>query len=227
MDQRRQLTLILLRPDGSNRTWVLTRRRIATAVAVLLAIVMIGLAIVTWAVWSHRRYGELAGRFELLAGREVMALSPQPTPVDDIPLQTESEATGPVPASPTPELSEPVREYTAPAPVRLEDFEQRRPLPGVIELRLQLTKTEWDGSLLEGYVVAMIEDLVRPESSLTNPPLGMRDGRPIEPRAGDYFAIRRFKPLVYRFETPADFVMGDIRILVYDSEGELILERTW
>ena len=138
-----------------------------------------------------------------------------------------SAAPDDLPASPVTDVSEPVREDVLPAPVRLENFDQRRPQPGVIELRFRLAKSEQDGSLLRGYLVAVVEDRARPGSALTNPPMDTRDGRPVDPREGDPFAISRYKPLVYRLETPPDFVMGDIRILVYNAEGELILERTW
>jgi Tfp pilus assembly protein PilO len=133
----------------------------------------------------------------------------------------------PDPARPDTVSPEPLTAAAASLPVRLEGFEQLNPGPGVIEIRLRLTKSDWDGSLQRGYVVALVEDRTGQGSPLVYPPMGVREGRPADPRAGDPFAVSRYKPLLYRFETPTGFVAGAVRLLVYDEQGDLILEDAW
>jgi hypothetical protein len=51
--------------------------------------------------------------------------------------------------------------------------------------------------------------------------------RPLSPEAGDPFAIRRLKPIRFDFTLPEGFVMREVRILVFDQQGRLLLERVF
>jgi hypothetical protein len=233
MDRRRQLTLILLRPDGSNRTWVLTRARILGMVAIALACCVVAVGLIAWAVYNQQRYDELEGRHELLASRQVLALSPRPTPVDDIP-----GAAGPAATSsglPTERAAPEQVEEGTPAmgagsavtesPVRLGDALLSRIDANHLEVTASLTKVEQDDTIQRGFVVAVFEDLSVPGRAVTFPELQLRGGRPLAPREGDPFAIRRFKPLQIQVRTPPGFRLGDVHMLVYDATGRLLLDR--
>ncbi len=247
MTVKRSITLILLRPDGTNRTWQMTRGRITFLIAVSVTVVVVATGLLYWTYWNRQRYRDLADRYELLAGREVLALSPQPTPVDDIPGAAEFpvEATmisgGTVPST-TP-LQRPVRrperpfpEETGPdeapgsvreSPVRIVGLRIVQINSGAWEVSADLTKSEQDGEVLRGFIAVLLEDLSKPGEYLTQPPMTLREGRPITPQAGESFAIRRFKPLRYRFEPPEDFRIGTVRFVVYDRAGALLLDRVF
>ena len=92
-------------------------------------------------------------------------------------------------------------------------------------MTVQLTKREWDGELIRGYSVIVIEDAGRPERYLTSPPLTLQQGRPVTPQAGESYAIRRLKPLEAEFILPDGFQFREVRVLIYDRDGALLLER--
>jgi len=247
MADKRHITLIWLRPDGSNRTWLLTRSRIALLISLVVAGVCVAAGLLYWAYWNQRRYSDLADRYDLLAGREVLALSPQPTPVDSIPgaAQLPAEAamipgTAQDPASvnrqpsslpsrtPSPAM-EPAAETgrQQESPVRIVGFQIEQVEPGAWEISADLTKSEQDGEVLRGFVTLVIEDLSRPGEFITQPPMTLREGRPITPQAGTSFAIRRFRPMSYRIEPPEGFRIGTVRFVVYDRNGVLLLEQVF
>lgn len=247
MVDRRHITLILLRPDGANRTWQLTPRRITGLVVAAVVVVVVAAGLIFWSLWSRRQYRELAERYELLAGREVLALSPRPSPADLVPGAAafpEEEGGGPGSARPSavplegpamvPGGSGALEPAPAPepergreAPVRLENFRIRQVEEGVWEIGVELAKSELDGQVLRGFTAVLLEDLSRSGEYLTQPPMTLREGRPITPQAGESFAIRRFKPLRYRFELPEGFRIGSVRFVVYDRSGALLLERVF
>lgn len=227
----RMFTLILLRPDGSNRTWQITPARIRTAIIagiVVLAVVGVSLAA---ALFFWRRYVRLEEQYQLVSSREILAVTPQPVPADRVP----GAAERPAPLEGTPEQTAASGEEGEPAPageveeapVRLERFAVEPIEEGAWRLRVQLTKRTWDGELLRGYTAILIEDAARPGRFLTHPPLTLREGRPAEPDEGEPFAIRRLKPIEFEFDLPQDFRMREVRILVYDRSGSLILEQVF
>jgi hypothetical protein len=236
---RLHLTLITLRPDGRNRTWALTRRKFLwlSAGAVVLVILV---AVLLYAVVLQRiEYRQLWDKYQLMAGREIVAVSPQPAPADRVPgaaelpaaaMQTSQQPLQPgvetVPSERRAALDE-VRQAVG-AVVRLEDF-RLRPLDGGDgwELNVQLTKTEWTSEVQRGFVAILIEDVERPGRFLTLPPMTIVNGRPLSAQAGESFAIRRLKPIRYEFSLPEGFRMREVQMLVYDREGRLLLERVF
>ena len=242
---RRHMTVILLRPDGRNRTWALTRRRffLFSAGAVIFAVLLV---VLVYAVLLQRiEYMRLWDKYQLMAARDIAVLSPRPAGADRVPGAAElSEEMPPVVAARTasgqpeqagvgaaPVVSSAVPDETpqaVEAPVRLDDF-RLRPLqePDSWELNVQLTKTEWTGEVQRGFIAIMIEDAERPGRYLTLPPVTVVNGRPLSPQAGESFAIRRLKPIRHEFILPESFTMREVRILIYDREGHLLLERVF
>ncbi len=242
---RRHMTVILLRPDGRNRTWALTRRRffLLSAGAVIFAVLLV---VLVYAVLLQRiDYMRLWDKYQLMAARDIAVLSPRPAGADRVPGAAElPEEMPPVVAARTasgqpeqasvgaaPLVSGAVPDETpqaVEAPVRLDDF-RLRPLqePDSWELNVQLTKTEWTGEVQRGFIAIMIEDAERPGRYLTLPPVTVVNGRPLSPQAGESFTIRRLRPIRHEFSLPQSFAMREVRILVYDHEGHLLLERVF
>ncbi len=227
-------TLILLRPDGTNRTWQITPGRIRAAitagVTVLVVVVLsLGVALFFW-----NRYDRLQEQYQLVSSREILAVTPQPVPADRVPGATERPGEGAAGeeesrtrSEPSPEAAPAGAPDVGEAPVRLEQFAVRPLEGGDWRLSVQLTKREWDGELLRGYTAILIEDTARPGRFLTHPPMTLREGRPSEPADAESFAIRRLKPIEFEFSLPQDFRMREVRILVYDRSGGLLLERVF
>lgn len=246
MAVQRHNTLILLRTDGSNRTWLLTPQRVfwMVAAAVLLILVM-GFLLFT-AVHSRQRYVELEQRYGLLASREVLALGPQPMPVDQVPgaaeipgseggatggptrAATAPQTTTRPPAQPTVDSSAGVNPGVAEGPpVRLQNFGLRNTGGRTRELSFEVTKSIWNDEVLRGYTAVVIENTERPGEFITHPQMTLREGRPVIPQSAEGFAIRRFKPLRYQFELPEGFRMAGVLIIVYDRSGMVMLERAY
>jgi hypothetical protein len=246
MAVQRHNTLILLRTDGSNRTWLLTPRRIFWMVAaVVLLILTMGFLLFT-AMNSRQRYIELEQRYGLLASREVLALGPQPTPVDQVPGAAEmSGAEGGATGDPTRAATEPQTAIQTPTqstadaysgmdpgvaegpPVRLQNFGLRNTGGRTWELSVEVTKSIWNDEVLRGYTGVVIENAERPGDFITHPQMTLREGKPVTPQSGEGFAIRRFKPLRYQFELPEEFRMAGVLIVVYDRSGMIMLERAY
>ena len=208
---RRHLTLILLRPDGRNRTWALTKRKIIW-LSVGATVLVIAVAVLTSAaILQRREYERLWDKYQLMAGREIVALSPQPVGVDQI--------QGAV------ELTQQESPLSTEAVVRFENF-TLRPVEGdnQWELSVQLTKIEWTGEVQSGFIAILIEDADRAGRYLTLPPMTIVNGRPLSPQMGDSFAIRRLKSIRYEFPLPEGFRMREVQFLVYDTQGNLLLE---
>ncbi|MFO7768083.1 MAG: hypothetical protein R6W82_03880 [bacterium] len=224
----RMFTLILLRPDGTNRTWQITpgliRGAVIGGVAVLLVVgVSLAAALLFW-----RRYDHLQEKYQLVSGREILAVTPQPVPADRVPgaaERPEEPAGGAGGTADSPQEEEPSAGEEV--PVRLEQFGVEPLDGGDWRLSVQLTKKEWDGELLRGYTAILIEDAARPGRFLTHPPLALREGRPAEPAEAESFAMRRLKPIEFEFGLPEGFRMREVRILVYDRSGDLMLERVF
>ena len=230
-----RLTLILLRPDGSNRTFQVRKSlfRLAAAAGVITGLLLVSLSVIV--ALQYRSLQRLTDQYRLLLSREVLALTPRPAPADDVPGAAERleappgfeiDPASPLPAADQPAGRPPVVEASGEAPVRLDDF-QVRPGTGSRGWRvsLQLTKREWDGDLLRGYSVIVIEDAGRPERYLTFPPLTLQQGYPVTSQAGEPFAIRRLKPIEAEFTLPEGFQFQQVRVLIFDREGALIIDR--
>ena len=83
------------------------------------------------------------------------------------------------------------------------------------------------GEVQRGFIAIIIEDAERPGRYLTLPPVTVVNGMPLSPQAGESFAIRRLKPVQHEFSLPEGFEMREVRILIYDREGRLLLERVF
>jgi len=213
------------------------------------AIFAVLLVVLVYAALLQRiNYMRLWDKYQLMAVRDIAVLSPRPAGADGVPGAAElPEEMPPVIAArgtsgqseqpeqagvgAVSELSGAVRDETpqaVAAPVRLDGF-RLRPLqePDRWELNVQLTKTELSGEIQRGFIAIMIEDAERPGRYLTLPPVTVVNGRPLSPQAGESFAIRRLKPVQHEFSLPEDFAMREVRILIYDREGRLLLERVF
>ncbi len=230
---RRHLTLILLRPDGRNRTWAFTRRKFIW-LSVGAVVLLLAAAVLTYgAILQRIEYKRLWDKYQLMAGREIVALSPQPAGVDQVPgaaelAEEEQQSAQTEPATRPVETSASIVESPLPAEalVRFDNF-SLRPIEGDNrwELSVQLTKIEWTGEVQRGFIAVLIEDADRPGRYLTLPPMTIVNGRPLSPQTGDSFAIRRLKPIRHEFPLPEGFRMREVQFLVYDNQGNLLLER--
>ena len=199
-------------------------------------LLVIAIAVLTSGVILQRiKYGQLWDKYQLMAGREIVAMSPQPVGVDQVPgaeelAQQEPQLVGtslvtqPVETSVTQEESPLATE----AVVRFDNF-TLRPVEGnnQLELSVQLTKIEWTGEVQRGFIAILIEDADRAGRYLTFPPMTITNGRPLSPQTGESFAIRRLKPVRYTFSLPEGFRMREVQFLVYDAQGNLLLERVF
>ncbi len=230
MNERRDFTLILLRPDGSNRTWLLTpRKRRWIVLLVVLPLVVVGL--LTWLTFTHvDRYQRLRERYDLLAGRELPMLTPRPAPADAVPGAIPPATAGepaPSPARPQPGTA-PVRTAPgAPAPVSLENFSLTRQESGNWRLYAELTKKDWGDAVLRGFYAVLVEDAEHPGDFLSVPSLRVQNGRPLTPSAGESFAIRRFRPIEAELEVPEGFLPREVRFFIYDQNGEILLDQVF
>ncbi|GEM_PF-1920221 len=243
---RRQLTFIILKPDGTNYTRELTGRSIRILVTAGTLFLLVCGGLLYTVIHQHVRLRRLWAEHQLLVGREIVALAPRPTSAGAVPgaadpspatRVTESGGGGDSPtAAPDQSAATPaIRSQTdlqAPpldqAPARVEAFSLLRNQSGIgWVLEAQLRKREWTGELLQGYIAVLIEDGQRPGRYYTIPPLTVDGGYPLSPRAGDSFAIRRLKPLHFEFTLPEGFLMREVRILVYDREGTLLAEQAF
>jgi hypothetical protein len=230
MNERRDLTLILLRPDGSNRTWLLTPgKRRWIVLLVVLPLVVVGL--LSWLTLTHvERYQRLRERYDLLAGRELPMLTPRPAPADAVPgavPPTVAGETTPAPDRPQPATT-PVR--TAPgasAPVSLENFSLTRQGSGNWRLYAELTKKEWGDAVLRGFYAVVVEDAEHPGAFVSLPELRIQNGRPLTPSAGESFAIRRFRPIEAELEVPEGFRPREVRFFIFDQNGEVLLDQVF
>jgi len=244
-DTRRQRTLIILKPDGTNYTRELTGRLIRGLGAGAALLLLILLALVYVVIHQQVRLKRLWNEHQLLVGREIVALSPQPTPAEAVPGAAEPPpgtvvsagggdrvqrpaarpaARDQTPAAATPVHAPPIDQ----APCRIENFSLLRdPATDGWILEARLTKREWTGDVLRGYVAILIEDSQRPGRYYSIPPLTVADDYPLSPQAGDSFAIRRLKPLHFEFSLPEGFFMREVRMLVYDSRGDLLAEQAF
>ena len=227
----RMFTLILLRPDGTNRTWQVTPALIRTLIAGATVVTLVVAVSLAAALLFWRRYHLLEQQYQLVSSREILAVTPQPVPADRVPGASDRPLSDEEAAEQTEPVEAVSRGTGAPgvagAPVRLEDFEVTSLGDGDWRLRVQLTKTEWDGELQRGYTAILIEDTARPGRFLTHPPLTLREGRPSQPAEAEAFAIRRLKPIEFEFTLPDGFRMREVRVLVYDRSGTLLLERAF
>jgi len=233
MNERRIFTLILLRPDGSNRTWLLTPgRRRGLVLLVVLPLVAIGL--LTWlTLWHVERYQRLRERFDLLAGREVPMLTPRPAPAEAVPGAAPRPAGGgPEAAAALAPPGPPVRPVPEPAsafaaPVGVENFSLTRREEGGWRLYAELIKQEGGEPLVRGFYAVLVEDAEHPGTFLTVPLLSLQNGRPISPTAGETFAIRRFRPIEAVLDLPVGFRPREARFFIYDRSGILLLEQVF
>lgn len=232
---RRHLTLILLRPDGRNQTWAFTRRKIIW-LSVGATVLMTAIAVlISAAILQRIEYKRLWDKYQLMAGREIVALSPQPVGVDQVPgaaelTQQEQQLIGTAQATQSVETSVAQEEspLSTEAVVRFDNF-MLRPIEGdnQWELSVQLTKIEWTNEVQGGFIAILIEDAYRTGRYLTFPPMTIVNGRPLSPQTGEPFSIRRLKPIRYEFPLPEDFQMREVQILAYDTQGNLLLERVF
>ena len=229
-ENRRNLTLILLKPDGGNRTFALTRRKLVWLFS-LIGLLVILFGVLIWMVIDQNiRLTNLWDEHQLLVGREIVSMTPPPVSVEQVPAGGDEQGEIDRRQTASVEPGEPIvaRDYPDPeeAPVRFDDF---RMIAGAgdseWQLQIQLTKSEWTGAVQNGYVIVLIEDAVRPGRYFTHPLVTVVNGRPLSPLAGDAFSIRRLKPLLYDISLPEGFVMREVRFLVYDRAGELVLEQ--
>ncbi len=235
MNERHDQTLILLRPDGSNRTWLLTRRRLfGLGLLVVLPALVIGL-LAGLLYWHIDRFHRLQERYDMLAGRELPVLTPMPSPADAVP--------GAVPAGgPSPGVGAPVEAPSRPGPtvpaeasepvagqdqVRIEGFTLTPGEGGVWQIYAELSKTEWGEELLRGFYAMVIEDAESPGRFVSIPAMSLQSGRPLTPNAGESFAIRRFRPIEAQVELPAGFRPREVRFFIYDRTGGLLLDRVF
>lgn len=241
MNQRFDRTLILLRPDGSNRTWLLTRRRLL-GIGLLVGLPVLVIALLAVSLYWHiDRYHRLQERYDMLAGRELPVLAPRPSPADDVPGAVpaggsspgiETPATRPaVAARSGPETpSAPVTSSESAAgrdQVRIEGLTLTERGGGVWDLYAELSKTEWGEELLRGYYAVVIEDAELPGRFVTIPTLDLQSGHPLTPSSGESFAIRRFRPIEAEVTLPAGFRPREVRFFVYDRTGGLLLDRAF
>ena len=191
--------------------------------------------LISAAILQRIEYERLWDKYQLMAGREIVALSPQPVGVDQVPGAAEmaqqeqqligtAQATQPVETS----VAQEERPLSTEAVVRFENF-TLRPIEGdnQWELSVQLRKIEWTGDVQSGFVAILIEDADRQGRYLTLPPMTIVNGRPLSPQTGDSFAIRRLKPIRHEFPLPEGFRMREVQFLVYDTQGNLLLERVF
>jgi hypothetical protein len=233
MNQRRIFTLILLRPDGSNRTWLLTPgRRRGLVLLVVLPLVAIGL--LTWlTIWHVERYQRLRERYELLAGREVPMFTPRPASAEAVPGAAPRTAAGePEAAAALPQAGAPARavpESVSPssAPVSVENFSLTRREEGGWRLYAELIKKEGGEPVVRGFYVVLMEDAERPGEFVTMPEMSLQNGQPISPTAGESFAIRRFRPIEAVLDPPEAFRPREVRFFVYNRTGTLLLEQVF
>ncbi len=229
-ENRQDVTLILLKPDGGNRTFVLTRRKLTWFFSLLGLLVLLFVVLIWQVIDQNIRLSNLWDEHQLLVGREIVAMTPPPVSVEQVPAGEDEQGEVDRQPAASVEQGEPIVARDRPdpeeAPVKLEDF---RLIAGESDsewqLQAQLTKTDWTGASQGGYVIVLIEDAVRPGRYFTHPLVTVVNGRPLSPRAGDGFMIRRLKPLVYDISLPEGFVMREVRFLVYDRDGELILDQ--
>lgn len=235
------MTVVLIRPDGWNRSYDLTRRQIVRFIAgASTLLIVIGLFIFV-IIHQHLALRQLREEQQLLLGREILAISPQPAgaenipgaaqiPEEMVPEQRIEVAEEEVVAAEEPQVvpADSLQPPVTRLPVRLEGF-QLTPLESERswQLDISVTKREWNDEVLRGFVVIIIEDAEEPGSFFTQPPLTIRSGRPITPQAGRSFEIQRLRPLQYEFTLPEGFVMREVRIQVYDRNGEFLLERVF
>lgn len=229
-ENRRQLTLIMLKPDGDNRTIVLTRKRLVWFFSILSLMVILAGVLIYLVIDQHIRLRNLWEEHQLLISREIVALTPPPVGAERIPASStgQDEVDRRQPAIPEP--GEPIvaRQYPDPeeALVRIDDFRMIAMEGGSQwQLQAQLTKSEWTSEVQSGYIIVLIEDTVRPGRYFTHPLVTVANGRPLSPQAGDSFSIRRLKPLLYDISLPEGFLMREVRLLVYNRAGELILDQ--
>ena len=78
-----------------------------------------------------------------------------------------------------------------------------------------------------GFIAILIEDADRAGRYLTLPTMTIVNGRPLSPQMGDSFTIRRLKPIRHEFPLPEGFRMREVQFLVYDTQGNLLLERVF
>jgi hypothetical protein len=202
---------------------------------VAAVVLLLSIAVLTYsAILQRIEYERLWDKYQLMAGREIVALSPQPVGVDQVPGaagQSQSEETAQIAQSAQPvETATTAEQSTQPteAVVRLDNF-MLRPIEGENswELTVQLTKIEWTGEVQRGFVAILFEDADRPGRYVTLPPMTIVNGRPLSPQTGDSFAIRRLKPIRHEFPLPEGFRMREVKFLVYDRDGALLLERVF
>jgi hypothetical protein len=230
MNERRDYTLILLRPDGSNRTWLLTPgKRRWIVLLVVLPLVVVGL--LSWLTLTHvERYQRLRERYDLLAGRELPMLTPRPSPADAVPGATPPAAAGEpaaTPARPQPETAPARTAPGAPAPVSLENFSLIRQESGSWRLYAELTKKDWGDEVLRGFYAVLVEDAEHPGEFLSVPELSIQNGRPLTPTAGESFSIRRFRPIEAELDPPEGFHPREVRFFIYDQSGEVLLDQAF
>ncbi len=229
-ENRRDLTLILLKSDGENKTLTLTRSKLVWFFT-LLSLLVILFGVLTWMVIDQNiRFRNLWDEHQLLVGREIIAMTPPPVSVEQVPAageeQEEIDRRQAVSVEPGAPIVAPERLDLEEAPVRFDDF---RMIAGERDsewqLQIQLTKTEWTGAVQSGFIIVLIEDAVRPGRYFTYPLVTVVNGRPLSPQAGEAFSIRRLKPVLFNISLPEGFVMREVRFLVYDRAGELVLEQ--
>jgi len=228
LNERRDFTLILLRPDGSNRTWLLTRgKRRWIVLLVVLPLVAVGL--LTWLTITHvERYQRLRERYDLLVGRELPMLTPRPAPADAVPGATPPAAAGESAAAPARPQPETVPARTAPetsTPVSLENFSLTRQGSGSWRLYVELTKKDWGDEVLRGFYAVLVEDAEHPGEFLSVPALSVQNGRPLTPTAGESFSIRRFRPIEVELDSPEGFRPREVRFFIYDRSGTVLLDQ--
>ncbi|MFC1500039.1 hypothetical protein ACFL6T_03350 [Candidatus Zixiibacteriota bacterium] len=84
-DDRRQLTLILLKPDGGNRTFALTRKRLVWFYSILSLLIVTAGVLIYLVIDQHTRLKNLWEEHQLLVGREIVAMTPAPIGAEQIP----------------------------------------------------------------------------------------------------------------------------------------------
>lgn len=220
----------MLKPDGDNRTIALTRKRLVWFFSILSLMVILAGVLIYLVIDQHTRLRNLWEEHQLLISREIVALTPPPVGAERVPASStgQAELDQRQPAIPAP--GEPIvaRQYPDPeeAPVRIDDFRMiAMEGDSQWQLQAQLTKSEWTGEVQSGYLIVLIEDTVRPGRYFTHPLVTVVNGRPLSPQAGDSFSIRRLKPLLYDISLPEGFLMREVRLLVYNRAGELLLDQ--
>jgi hypothetical protein len=96
-------------------------------------------------------------------------------------------------------------------------------------VRFKLLKIKAGNNPVDGYVHVIADNgRQKPDRIWAFPPQALRNGAPLSYRKGRRFRIRRFVPILGKFELSAE---GEgpvaLRVLIYDRSGQVIFDREY